>query len=102
MEIESQFPDGPAAWLRFLHRNLVVPNDAIDQNISGQVMVQFIVDEEGNVSNVQAVSGPVGGGLREEAVRVIKKSGKWTAAIQNGRKVKSYKRQPITFAVASE
>jgi len=35
--------------------------------------------------------------LREEAIRVIKKSGKWTAAVQNGRKVKSYKRQPVGF-----
>jgi protein TonB len=97
VEIESQFPDGPAAWLRFLHKNINYPDDAINNGIGGQIMVQFIVDEEGNVSNVQAVSGPEAGGLREEAVRVIRKSGKWTAAIQNGRKVKSYKRQPITF-----
>ncbi|MBS1605089.1 MAG: energy transducer TonB [Bacteroidetes bacterium] len=97
VEIESEFPGGMAAWLRFLHKNLDYPQEAINLEIGGQVMVQFIVDEQGNVSNVQAISGPDKGGLREEAVRVIRKSGLWTAAIQNGRKVKSYKRQPITF-----
>jgi protein TonB len=42
---------------------------------------------------VQAISGPEA--LQAEAVRVIKKSGKWEAAIHNGRKVNSYKKQPI-------
>jgi len=102
VEIESEFPGGMAAWSRFLHKNLNYPQDAINNEIEGQVMVQFIVDEQGNVSNVQAISGPDKGGLREEAIRVIKRSGTWTAAIQNGRKVKSYKRQPITFAMPKD
>lgn len=97
VEIESTYPEGAAGWLRFLNKNLHYPDDALNNGIEGVVMVQFIVDEKGNVSNVQAVSGPESGGLREEAVRVIKRSGLWTAAIQNGRQVKSYKRQPITF-----
>jgi protein TonB len=97
VEIESTYPTGAEGWRRFLNKNLHYPDDAQNNEIQGVVMVQFIVDEKGNVSNVQAVSGPEQGGLREEAVRVIKKSGNWTAAIQNGRQVKSYKRQPITF-----
>jgi len=102
VEIESMYPSGPEGWLRFLNKNLHYPDDALNNGIQGVVMVQFIVDEKGNVSNVQAVSGPESGGLREEAVRVIKKSGLWTAAIQNGRQVKSYKRQPITFRSADQ
>ena len=65
-------------------------------------MVKFIVDKEGNVSDVEAISGPDTGGLREEAVRVIKKSGKWTPAVQNGRFVKSYKRQPVSFKLSDQ
>jgi protein TonB len=99
VEIESEFPGGSAAWLRYLNKNLHYPDDAINNEIQGIVTVQFIVDREGNVSDVQAVSGPEQGGLREEAVRVIRKSGKWTAAVQNGNKVKSYKRQPVTFKI---
>ena len=63
-------------------------------------MVEFIVNKEGNVSNVQALSGPEV--LRQEAVRVIKKSGKWNPGIQNGRKVNSYKRQPIVIQLQNE
>lgn len=98
VEIESQFPGGTAAWQRFLQKNLHIPEVAEDAQ--GTVVIQFIVDENGNVSNVEAISGPEKGGLREEAVRVIRKSGQWTPAIQNGRKVKSYKRQPITIVIS--
>jgi len=95
VEIESQYPGGAAAWQRYLNRNLRYPQEAIDNEIQGAVMVQFIVDKEGNVSEVEAISGP--NELRDEAIRVIKKSGKWTPAVQNGRQVKSYKKQPIVF-----
>ena len=95
VEIESLYPGGPAAWARFLHKNLNYPQDAIDNGIQGTVLVQFVVDKEGNVSDVTAVSGPQE--LRAEAIRVIKKSGRWTPAVQNGRQVKSYKSQPVGF-----
>ncbi|OQP51099.1 energy transducer TonB [Niastella yeongjuensis] len=100
VEIESEYPGGVAAWQRFLKKNLNYPQIAIDNEVQGAVVVQFIVDKEGNVSDVQAVSGPEE--LRAEAVRVIRKSGKWTPAIQNGHRVKSYKKQPIGFQLASE
>ena len=73
----------------------------VNSNGSLKVEGDFeIVDKEGNVSGVEAVSGPEE--LRAEAVRVIKKSGKWTPAIQQGRQVKSYKRQPVKFQLADE
>jgi protein TonB len=99
VETDAAFPGGPAAWLRFLNRNLRVPDEAMSIGISGQVVVQFIVDKDGNVSDVEAISGPERGGLREEAVRVIRKSGKWTPALQNGRYVKAYRKQPVTFVI---
>lgn len=97
VEIESEYPGGAAAWLRYLNKNFRYPPDAIADEIQGTVVVQFIVDQEGGVSEVAAISGPQQGELREEAVRVIRQSGKWIAAIQNGRKVKSYKKQPVIF-----
>ncbi len=102
VEVDASFPGGPGAWLRFLNRNLRFPDDAMNIGVSGTVKVQFIVDRDGNVSDVQAISGPEQGGLREEAIRVIKKSGKWTPALQNGRYVKAYRWQPVTFQVGPD
>lgn len=102
VEIESTFPGGMAAWARYLNKTLQYPEEATNNEIQGSVVVQFIVDKDGNVSNVEAISGPTDGGLREEAVRVIKRSGQWTPAVQNGRKVKSYKKQPIQFKIGTE
>ncbi|HRN48332.1 MAG TPA: energy transducer TonB [Niabella sp.] len=62
------------------------------------MIVQFIVDKEGDVSDVKPLTH-VGHGMEQEAVRVIKNSGRWKPAIQNGREVKAYRRQPITFQI---
>lgn len=100
VEIESDYPGGQAAWQRYLLKTLRYPQEAQDNEIQGTVVVQFIVDKAGAVSNVEAISGP--NELRDEAVRVIKKSGQWTPAVQNGRQVKSYKKQPIVFRLETE
>ena len=62
------------------------------------VLIKFVVDREGNVSSIQALSGPEE--LRAEAIRVISKSGKWTRAIKNGDVVNSYKYQQIVFQIS--
>ncbi len=100
VEIESEYPGGASAWQRYLNKSLRYPQEAQDNEIQGTVVVQFIVDKEGMVSDVEAISGPKE--LRDEAVRVIKKSGKWTPAVQNGRQVKSYKKQPIVFRLEEQ
>jgi protein TonB len=100
VEIESAYPGGAAAWQRYLIKTLRYPQEAQDNEIQGAVVVQFIVDRSGTVSDVEAISGPAE--LRQEAVRVIQKSGKWTPAVQNGRQVKSYKKQPIVFRLETE
>jgi protein TonB len=61
------------------------------------VTVRFIVDKDGKVSDIIAESGPDDGGLKAEAIRVIRRSGRWKPALQYGRYVKSYKRQPMVF-----
>ena len=100
VEKDADYPGGQEAWRRFLLRNLRVPQVAIDNGISGTVIVQFIVDKDGNISKVEAISGPPE--LRDEAIRVIKKSGKWTPALQNGNYVPSYKKQPIVIRIENE
>ncbi len=99
IEKEAEFPGGSEAWARFLNKTLRYPDQAMSIDIQGTVTVQFVVDVDGSVSDVRVVSGPEEGGLREEAVRVIRKSGKWVPALQNGRYVKAYRLQPVVFKV---
>jgi len=103
VEIDASFPGGDGAWRRFLERNLNAQTPADEGAPEGTytVMVQFIVDKEGNISDVRALTNH-GYGMEAEAVKVIKRGPKWTPAVQNGRHVKAYRRQPITFVVQSE
>jgi len=100
VEVDAAYAGGEAAWRRYLSNNL-------DADVPGQngapagtftVIVRFIVAKDGSVSDVVAETRH-GYGMEEESVRAIKKSGKWTPAIQNGRNVTAYKRQPITWVV---
>jgi len=100
IETEAEYPGGAAAWQRYLYKNMHFLIDSIDDEIQSSIMVQFVIDEEGNVNDVEAVSGPEA--LSAEAVRVIKKSGKWTPAIKEGRYVKSIKRQPFIICFKEE
>ncbi|HLK30986.1 MAG TPA: TonB family protein [Puia sp.] len=95
-EKESEYPGGVAALSEFLSKHLRYPDKALKNNTQGTVVVQFIVDKDGSVTDVQVAKG-VDPLLDEEAVRVIKKMPKWQPAIQGGRQVKSYKKQPIAF-----
>ena len=103
VEVEAAFPGGDAAWRRYLEKNLQGFNPADNGAPAGNytVFVQFIVDKEGNISDAKALTS-YGYGMEDEALKVIKKGPKWTPAIQNGRNVKAYRKQPITFQVQEE
>lgn len=93
---EASFPGGVKEWVRYLQKNLRYPEEAIESGTGGSITVQFIVDREGNISEVKALTDP-GYGLAEEAVRIIKRGPKWIPAEQGGRKVKYRHHQRITF-----
>ena len=103
VEVEAQFPGGLGAWQKYVQRNVngQVASDNGAPAGSYTVYVQFIVDKEGNISDVKALTNH-GYGMEEEAIRAIKRGPKWTPAIQNGRNVKAYRKQPITFVVSEE
>ncbi|HRG24611.1 MAG TPA: energy transducer TonB [Chitinophagaceae bacterium] len=103
VEIEASFPGGDSKWRQYLERNangqVATDNGAPEGTYT--TVVQFVVDKEGNISDVRALTNH-GYGMEEEAIRVIKKGPKWSPAVQNGRQVKAYRKQPITFRVESE
>jgi protein TonB len=99
VEIESEFPGGPRAWLQFLNEHLTYPKKAVRKNIQGTVVLQFIVDKDGSVSDLQAISGdPI---LAEAALAAMKDTPKWKPAVQYGKLVKSYKKQPVVFKLTN-
>lgn len=103
VEVECSFPGGNKEWRVYLERNLdaSVPlkNKAKDGVYT--VIVQFIVDKEGKISDAKALTKH-GYGMEEEGIRVIKKGPKWVPATQNGKIVKAYRKQPITFYLGTE
>ncbi len=64
--------------------------------VEGTVVVQFNVGKDGSVSNMEAISGDP---LLMEAVRIVKSSPDWIPARGEGKPLKSYKKQPITFSL---
>ncbi len=103
VEIEASFPGGDSKWRQYLERNCngQVASDNGAAEGTYQTVVQFVVDKEGNISDVKALTNH-GFGMEEEAMRTIKKGPKWKPAVQNGRQVKAYRKQPITFLVTGE
>lgn len=100
VEVEAAFPGGEAAWRNYLSKNLDT-NTPIDNGAPGgkyTVTVKFVVSRDGSLSDVTCENDP-GFGMCQEAIRVIKKTKNWTPAIQNGRNVNAYRRQPITWVV---
>lgn len=90
-------------WEKFLLKNLIPEVPVQNSAPAGRytVVIQFVVDKEGNVSDIKALTN-VGYGMEEEAIRVLRKATKWEPAIQNGYKVKAYRQQPITFVVETD
>ena len=105
VEKEADFPGGLNAWKIFLMRNLKA--DAPLKELPKKVkffeqtaIVQFIVCTDGSVCDVKVVNDVLPS-IKKEAERAINKSGKWIPAEQGGKKVKAYRKQPITFRVTS-
>jgi Ca-activated chloride channel family protein len=98
VEQMPEYPGGEKALQSFLSQNLKYPAIAKEMGISGRVIVRFMVDEKGNISDIKIIRG-IGGGCDEEAVRIIKKMGKWAPGKQNGKSVKTYFTLPIIFSL---
>jgi len=97
VEVEAKFSGNWEKFLlRYLNGDVPVENGASPGRYT--VVIQFVVDVDGSVSDIHPLSS-VGFGMEQEAIRVLKKATKWEPAIQNGRQVKAYRKQPITFLV---
>lgn len=90
------FPNGLEAFHEFLRSNTKYPAEAKENHTGGRVVVEFIIEKDGSISNIQ-VKKSVDPLLDEEAVRVIRSMPKWIPGKQNGETVRVRFLAPITF-----
>lgn len=102
VEIMPEFPGGTDALNKFLKNNTRYPTMASEAGISGIVFVKFVVSRDGEIGNIVVEGARKGGGLEEEAMRVVKRMPKWKPGQQNGEKVAVYFNLPIRFTLADQ
>ncbi|WP_282786858.1 energy transducer TonB [Flavobacterium croceum] len=100
VEQAPEFPGGIAKFYAFVGKNYDV--EAIGEpGLNGKVIVSFLVDKDGSISEVKAIKD-IGFGTGKEAEKVLRKCPKWIPAEQNGRKVACRYQLPITIQTPEE
>jgi periplasmic protein TonB len=96
VEVLAQYPGGEEALMRYLANNVVYPQKAIDANIQGTVIMEFVVEKDGRITNVKVRKGahPL---LDKEAERVLSAMTAWKPGTQNRKPVRSIFIIPIRF-----
>ncbi|MEN9523728.1 MAG: hypothetical protein RL065_2105 [Bacteroidota bacterium] len=89
---------GEEGMYSIINKNIKYPKSALNENIQGKVIVQFVVDTLGKVNDFQIIKS-VRDDVDEEALRVTRMLDKWEPATQNGKKVKVVYSIPITFSI---
>lgn len=87
---------GQKAFLKYLAKNMKYPRRAAQMGVEGKVYIQFIVDKDGSLTQLEVVRG-IGSGCDEESLRVLKKAPKWNPGKQRGVAVRQRMIVPITF-----
>ena len=96
-----QFPGGMAGMMQYLSSNIRYPEDAREAGTQGRVIVSFIVEKDGSISNAK-VAKPTYSSLDNEALRVVSNMPKWTSGKQNGEAVRVKYSIPVSFRLNSK
>ena len=97
---QPEFAGGISKFYDFLKANLRYPKDMRDNNVQGNVIVTFIIEKDGSLSNIKSVRD-LGHGSGEEAIRVMALSPKWIAGEQGGKAVRVQYTIPIRFTLGA-
>lgn len=95
-EVMPEYPGGMSAMVEFLSKNVKYPKDAAKQKVEGRVLVWFVVETDGSLTDVK-VAKKVFPSLDAEAVRVVKTMPKWTPGKHNDQPVRVRFALPIVF-----
>jgi TonB family protein len=98
VEVMPEPIGGLDAMYKFLQENLKYPAEAREQNIQGQVFLEFVVEKDGSIANVKVLKG-IHTLLDEEAMRAVKLMPNWKPGTQNGVPVRTYYQIPVKFTI---
>lgn len=99
-EVENmpQYPGGMDSLVSYLSSNIVYPEAAKKDSITGKVFISFVVEKDGQVSDVSILRG-IGGGCDKEAIRVVSMMPNWKPGLDKGKAVRVKYNLPIKFAL---
>ena len=98
-EVMPEFPGGPQALFEFIRDNLKYPQEAIDNQTEGRVILQFVVDKTGKVNNIQ-VKRSIDPALDRAAIDVVRALPAWKPGMQNAKQVNVRYTLPIVFKLS--
>jgi protein TonB len=98
VEVNASFPGGKDKWQNFLRNNFTPPDEP---GLKGKVVVTFVVEKDGSLTDIKVIKD-VGYGSANEALKLFKKSPKWTPAVQNGKNVRLAFIQTISIETPEE
>ena len=98
---EAEYPGGIEAMNRFLAQNIIYPTLAKQKNIHGKVLISFIIEKNGSISNIKVIKD-IGEGCGEEGMRIVKLMPKWKPAQQKSEPVRQQFVLPISFQLTNK
>jgi len=98
-EVMPAFRNGSSDIEDYINDRIEYPQPAIDDSKEGKVVVDFVVDENGKITNAHTAGAKLGDGLDEEAVRVVSGMPAWTPGTIKGKPVKVSMSLPIVFKI---
>jgi len=98
VEVMPSYVGGEEALYKYLADNIKYPQVARETNISGTVVVQFVVETDGSITQVTLLKD-IGGGCGDEAIRVVKAMPRWNPGKQNGTAARVQYQLPVKFSL---
>lgn len=96
VEQQAEFPGGETAMLQFINKNLQYPKEAGSAGIQGRVLIDFVVEKDGSLTNFGVLRSP-NESLSQEAIRVAQLMPKWKPGEMQGKIVRSRYVLPVQF-----
>lgn len=96
VEEYPSYPGGEEALYKYLSQNIQYPDVARDNNITGTVVIRFVVEKDGSITKA-AIAREIGGGCGKEALRVVNSMPKWKPGKQSGKPVRTEFTLPVQF-----